>query len=233
MGARLALGTAAFGSDYGVKRDGQPSTLEVVKILQMARRYGIDMVDTAPAYGRMPDFTGFAVVTKTPYNGATDPYAVLVHTPDNESWHRGGMEWLLRVGIGGGFKVGVSVYTPEQLERFLQYPIEIVQFPLSIVDGRFLPYIPRLRDRGVEVHARSVFLQGALLMDSPPVPVPRLDVERCLGYALAQNVDRVVVGVNSERQLWDLLHVAPLDVPGINIDDETIVDPRNWGAVRV
>lgn len=232
MGARLALGTAQFGSNYGVKCDGQPSALETAKILQAARQAGIDMVDTAPIYGRMPDFSGFAVVTKTPYNGASDPYAVLVHSPDNLTWHSGGMWWLLDRGHERGFKVGVSVYTPEQLERFLEYPIGIVQFPLSIVDGRFLPYIPRLRDRGIEVHARSVFLQGALLMDDPPVPVPRLDVERCLGFALAQDVDRVIVGVNSEAQLWEILQVAPdYDLQGWQLPIE-VIDPRRWGFDR-
>ena len=219
----FSLGTAQFGSAYGVKQDGQPDYFEVARILYLARWAGIDMVDTAPAYGRDADLREFKVVTKTPWDGS-DCYAVLVHDPD-------GAERLpeLRDQRGDrGVKIGISVYTPDQMFEALRYNIEVIQIPLNIVDGRFLPYLSLLHDLNVEVHARSAFLQGALLMDDPPVDVPTLDVETCLGYALAQDVDRVVVGVNSEMQLWELLHVPPKDAENYHLP-ESAVDPRGWG----
>ncbi len=217
MGSRLVLGTAAFGSDYGVRRDGQPTPRQVEKILALARQAGIDMVDTAPAYGCECDFEGFNVVTKTPWDGSYC-YAVLVHTPDDLS--------ELPELIESDVKAGVSVYTPEQLEAALEYDIDIVQFPLSIVDGRFLPYLKTLRRRGIKSHARSVFLQGALLMPTPGLP--RLDVPTCLGYVLGQDVDRVVVGVNNIAQLIEIVGTKALQIAAMPVEDESLIDPRCW-----
>lgn len=221
MGCALALGTAQFGSDYGVKGDGQPTPDEIARILTLTKRAGIEVIDTAPAYGCACGFEGFKVVQKTPYTG--EAYALLQHDPD------GDLGPVLEARESGRVqKAGISIYTPAQLERALKWPIDIVQIPLNIVDGRFLPWLPVLRQRGIEIHARSVFLQGALLMDDPPVPVPKLDVATCLGYVLAQDVGAVVVGVNSEVQLRELLAVMPQDAQNYGITAESIVDPRKW-----
>ena len=219
--AKLALGTAQFGSDYGVKKDGQPSLAEIKQILSIARRSGIDMIDTAPAYN-LPaiDFTGFKVVQKTPYGGRA--YALLHHNPDgdieNLLWARGRVE-----------KVGVSVYTVEQMERALHADIDIIQLPLSIADNRFIPHLAKLRERGIEIHARSVFLQGALLIGKG---VPKMSVEKCLGFALYQDVDYVVVGANNVKQLRELLKVEPKNYEGLNITDERVIDPRKWEGAK-
>lgn len=209
---KLALGTAAFGQDYGINNDGQPSPLHIERILQLARQAGIDTVDTAPAYHCQVDFDGFKVVQKTPYQGKC--YALLQHDPDAAPVFH------------DGIKCGISVYTPAQLKRALMFPVEIVQFPLNIADGRFLRFLPELRQRGIEIHVRSVFLQGALL--SGAFGLPQLTVQECLGYVLAQDVDRVVVGVNSVAQLRGLLEVEPREARSLGITDERIIDPRKW-----
>lgn len=210
----LAIGTASWGKPYGIRgRQAQ----DIPAILSKAQELGIHMIDTAPAYKVKADFSGFDVVTKTPWDGE-DCYAVLVHTPDNLAE----LETLL-----GRVRAGVSVYTIEQLARAMMHPIDIVQIPLNIVDARFLPYLPLLRKRGIEIHVRSVFLQGALLMDNPPVDVPTLDVATCLGYALNQDVDYIVVGVDTAEQLEELVGVKPLDIPNYNLSEER-VNPTLW-----
>ena len=217
MGASLALGTAAFGQAYGIKGDAQPTPEEVARILATARQAGIEVIDTAPAYNCTCDFSGFRVVQKTPFAGRC--YALLQHDADKEP----GL--LFRLPHKAQ-KIGVSVYTPAQLERYLPLPIQIVQLPLNLADGRFLPYLPELRRRGIEIHVRSVFLQGALLTGA--FGLPKLTVQDCLGYVLAQDVDYVVVGVHSERQLEELLRVKPQEGKSLNITDERVIDPRNW-----
>jgi aryl-alcohol dehydrogenase-like predicted oxidoreductase len=210
----LAIGTASWGKPYGIR--GRQAR-DIPAILSKAQELGIHMIDTAPAYNVNADFTGFDVVTKTPWDGK-ECYAVLVHTPDNLSE----LPSLL-----GKVRAGVSVYTIEQLTRAMMYDIDIVQIPLSIVDGRFLPYLPRLRERGIEIHARSVFLQGALLMQNPPVDVPTLDVATCLGYVLNQDIDFAVVGVDSAEQLEELARVKPLDIENYCLSEER-VNPTLW-----
>jgi aryl-alcohol dehydrogenase-like predicted oxidoreductase len=223
---KLALGTASWGQPYGI---AQKRAAEIPRILQTARECGIYLIDTAPAYQCTFDAYDFDIVTKTPWDGG-QYYAVLIHEDSIKP-----MMTLLKAKQDGIIeKAGVSVYTPEQLERALKYPIDIVQIPLSIVDGRFLPYLPMLRERGIEIHARSVFLQGVLLMDDPPFLKEQVKqirkrgnpVDVCLGYVMAQDVDAVVVGVNSAEELRRLAQVKPFQTERIEGEE---IDPRKWG----
>jgi len=203
---KLVLGTASWGQPYGIKNQ-RTSPQEIERILDTAYNAGVRMIDTAPAYNCKNSFVGFKVIQKTPYAG--NAHAVLQHNPD-----------------GVPTQDGISIYTVQQLLRALEHSIKIVQLPLNIVDGRFLQYLPMLRERGIEIHARSVFLQGALLIGA--FGLPKLDIETCLGYVLAQDVDYVVVGVNSEQELKQLLKVKPNNADNYHILDEQLIDPRNW-----
>jgi aryl-alcohol dehydrogenase-like predicted oxidoreductase len=186
--ATIGIGTASWGQEYAGKR-----VKEIDKILDYAR-CRVEVIDTAPAYN-LPDidFTGFDVVQKTPYKG--DCYALLAHDPN------AGLPKHKTA------KIGVSVYTPEELERYID-DINIVQLPLSIADGRFLSFLPRLRERGVEIHARSIFMRGLLLK--------MFDVATCLGYVLAQDIDVAIVGVNSLKELKELCRVEPRPAKNLN-----------------
>ena len=70
---KLALGTAQFGLDYGVSNTaGQVKLPEIKKILAEAKKYNIDTLDTAIAYGNSEKILGdvgvdnFNIVTKLP-----------------------------------------------------------------------------------------------------------------------------------------------------------------------
>ena len=219
---KLILGTAQFGSNYGIKRDGQPSPPEIDRILKTARRAGINKVDTAPAYSNTVDFDGFKIITKTPYN-LQDCYALLQHDPYGDIEEIAGFKIL-----GFTEKIGISVYTPEQLERVIDQ-IDIVQIPLNLADNRFIPYLPELRRRGIEIHARSAFLQGALLIGA--YGLPQCTVSDCLGFVLSRDVDGVVVGVNTADQLQELIKVKPNNLKGFGITDDRI-RPDKWGDIK-
>ena len=159
-------------------------------------------------------------------------------------------------------KIGVSVYNPEQLDRVLdRHPgrVDLVQLPFSVLDQR-LAQSPslrrRLRDEKVEVHVRSVFLQGLLLL-APAALSPYFDSWRAslatwqrladearlstlalaLRFALdAPFVDAVVVGACSRTQLSEILEAArttaPLPRPGalaaLAVNDEALINPSRW-----
>jgi aryl-alcohol dehydrogenase-like predicted oxidoreductase len=64
-------------------------------------------------------------------------------------------------------KIGISIYQPLELAQVWSIgKFDLVQAPLSVLDRRLLTsgWLDRLNELGVEVHARSVFLQGLLLM---------------------------------------------------------------------
>lgn len=57
--ASLALGTAQWGIRYGiVNSGGQPDQAEIIRMLDLARSFGIVTLDTARAYGTSEDIIG-------------------------------------------------------------------------------------------------------------------------------------------------------------------------------
>ncbi len=70
-------------------------------------------------------------------------------------------------------KLGVSIYSPDELEPlYSRFALDLVQAPFNVVDRRLETsgWLARLRSGGTEVHVRSAFLQGFLLM--PPAERP-------------------------------------------------------------
>ena len=154
-------------------------------------------------------------------------------------------------------KIGVSIYAPDELDiLWPHYHFDIVQAPLNILDRRLISsgWLTRLHKAGTEVHVRSVFLQGLLLMDatSRPEKFNRWQslwdqwycflsdqginaVQGCLAIALAKpEVDRVVVGVDSLKQLKEILafaeHSITIPPESLMCDDLDLICPSHWGA---
>nr|ADD96536.1 aldo/keto reductase [uncultured organism MedDCM-OCT-S11-C293] len=155
-------------------------------------------------------------------------------------------------------KIGVSIYSPDELDAIpVAGAIDIVQAPLNLVDLRLVTsgWLRRLKDCSIEVHTRSAFLQGLLLMPRMSIP-ERFSpwcrtwdawndwlsgkgisaVQACLGFALSYpEVDRVVVGVETVSQLSQLISVArsPLDIDFLDISntDERLINPSLWSSL--
>jgi aryl-alcohol dehydrogenase-like predicted oxidoreductase len=103
-------------------------------------------------------------------------YAVMLHNADDllsnnaEQKYRN-LKLLKNKGLCK--KIGVSVYHPEQLITIINnFAIDIIQIPLNIFDQRFSD--PKIRllveEQQIEIHARSLFLQGLLLMEKKQRP---------------------------------------------------------------
>lgn len=152
-------------------------------------------------------------------------------------------------------KIGVSIYQPAELGTLVsQYHFDLVQAPFNLMDRRLLSsgWLDELNRRGVEVHARSIFLQGLLLMRPEERPEyfrawasqlayfdswlaeEHIDAARaCLGFACQQSgIQRVVVGVQSAPQLAQLIAMIPrteLIVPdALEVEDEALINPARW-----
>lgn len=143
--------------------------------------------------------------------------------------------------------IGVSVYNPKQLEEIIDnYNIDIVQLPLSILDQRFLPILSELKKKNIEVHTRSTFLQGLLLMDTcqlnqyfEPIKhilqkLPKNKLEAALGFVKSINeVDKIVVGVTNKAELQEIFsmynkQIENIDYSQFKINDEAFINPVNW-----
>lgn len=155
-------------------------------------------------------------------------------------------------------KVGVSVYAPSELEALIpQYRFDLVQAPFNLVDRRLhtTGWLQRLKDEGVEIHARSAFLQGLLLMSRADIPAKFAPwvglwdkwhnwlacnsvtaVQACLAYPLSfPETDRVVVGADNVSQLEQIINaatsVAPVDLPDLHCDAEDLINPARWNSL--
>ena len=154
-------------------------------------------------------------------------------------------------------KIGVSIYDPQELDSLPQrYKLDLVQAPFNVVDRRLYVsgWLDRLHAAGVEVHTRSAFLQGLLLMDVAKRPArfsrwqPLWDgwhcfladhdltaLQACLGFALSHpQIDRVVIGVLSAQQLHEILEgvKATVIIPPKDFmsDDLDLINPSRWGT---
>jgi aryl-alcohol dehydrogenase-like predicted oxidoreductase len=212
-----------------------------------------DDVDDVEAWVREQMAASFARL------GVTRIYGLLLHRSEQLIEPRGkALALALHALKGDGLvvKVGVSIYEPEQLASIVPVCMpDLVQAPLNLLDRRLVSsgWLKRLHDSGVEVHSRSAFLQGLLLM--PRVSIPEKferwsstwDTWRkwlnentasatrtCLQYPLSfPQVSRVVVGVDTVKQFKELLSdLAAIDMaaplPDLACTDADLINPSNW-----
>lgn len=280
--AHLVLGTAQLGLDYGATNSvGRMSDSEVKKLLNVADKYEINYLDTASSYGdseaRIGTFLNNPlknkVITKfslSPKNSLdleshlhrlnkSQIYGLLFHN-SSDLLGVNGQEALKLLSdareAGVINKIGVSVYTVEELNQCLEkFPdLSIVQIPGNVVDNRLIDsqIISDLKQSGIEVHVRSAFLQGTLLSSRSNLPSRLSDMgqildvvigkskeleitqmELCLGYLKNHpNVDGVVVGASSSVELieiadsWSKSKVIVDNFYEQRFDD--FLDPRVW-----
>ncbi|MFT6324517.1 MAG: aryl-alcohol dehydrogenase-like predicted oxidoreductase [Halieaceae bacterium] len=189
---KIALGTVQFGLDYGISnQSGKTSEKEVVNLLNLAKSYGISLLDTAQAYGSSEEVIGrnhherFDIVTKINPNlkqtsskklveeslnrlELSAIYGVLFHSAESAFSNPKAYQDLQSLKSEGRIKkIGFSVYKPEELELLIDTfgQPDLVQLPFSHLDRRFEKLLIDLHESGVEIHTRSTFLQGLFFMN--------------------------------------------------------------------
>lgn len=184
-------------------------------------------------------------------------YGLLLHHAMDLAGPRGAALYAALCALkdrGQADKIGVSIYAPEELAALnSRYKFDLVQGPLNLVDRRLATtgWLRRLKDQGIEIHTRSVFLQGLLLMPRAAVPAKFAPwtalwdrwgswsagngdaaLRACLAYPLSlPEVDRVLVGADSAAQFEEVLsnvEDAPATVPDLSCEDERLINPANW-----
>jgi aryl-alcohol dehydrogenase-like predicted oxidoreductase len=194
--------------------------------------------------------------------GISRLHALLLHHPRDlvSSWGPELYAALLEARENGLVTgIGVSVYDPAELDDLPgEYPVDLVQAPFNVLDRRLESsgWLRRLRAARVEVHTRSTFLQGLLLMEAKRRP-PQFDVwsdlwsvwdawlaersesalQACLGFVLGhREIDRVVVGVDCVAQLEEVIRAvdsgcAVTDYPpALESTDIDLINPALWRA---
>lgn len=155
-------------------------------------------------------------------------------------------------------RIGISAYVsddPVGLAR--RFKPDLIQAPASLLDQRLLTdgSLARVRDMGVAVHLRSIFLNGLLFL--PPDRIPsqirgaaarlsrarrliaegRSDpLQAALGFALSRpEANAVIVGAATAAELTAVLRAAASPPPDLDWDDMALdepeaLDPPRWVA---
>ncbi|MEI8102178.1 MAG: aldo/keto reductase [Chlorobium sp.] len=188
-------------------------------------------------------------------------YGLMLHCPDQLIGSNGAKLYQALQSLkesGQVQKIGVSIYATSELDALTKiFPVDIVQAPFNLVDRRLQTtgWLHRLKDGGVEIHTRSAFLQGLLLMQKEAIPSKFLPwnnlweqwhkwlsehnvsaLQACLAFPLAYpEIDRVVVGAESVQQLQQIIDAAnsflPDTFPDLACDAENLINPSCWSSL--
>ena len=268
MNNKLIIGTANFGMNYGISVN-QKKLLDkdIIDILVLAEKIGIETLDTAISYGDSIERLGnvgvqkFKIICKIPripfdIKNPSDRYrlsvtnlikklnknnleAILLHYPKdlfinkNHKLIQTLLDFKKNKIVN---KIGVSIYEKKELEEILKiFKPDIIQCPINIFDNRLTKnnFLKRVSDKSIEIHARSIFLQGLLLQDGNKIPeefskfeklfkkwenwlkLNNLNsLEACIMYTnFISEVTKIVVGINSAVQLKEIIKYKNKNIP--------------------
>ncbi len=185
---------------------------------------------------------------------------LMVHAAGELAGSEGDRLWnallaLRDEGLFGG--IGISAYVADDPAALAaRFRPAAMQVPFSVLDQRLLASgaLARMKELGVEVHARSLFLQGLLFMAPDKLP-PKLaafgdhlrfvrrklaaagatPLSGALSFVLSRpEIDVAVVGVTSSNELEEILDASLLTFsrtvhwPDLAGEDPGILTPSLW-----
>jgi len=151
--------------------------------------------------------------------------------------------------------IGVSVYSPDELSLLIEsFQFDLIQAPFNIIDSRLKEagIFEKLTSSGTQLHVRSVFMQGLLLMSAASRPekfkhwsslwsnweqwlseTNLTPLQACLRHVISiPEIEKVVVGVDSLVQLKEILTAlegdCPIPPPTLNCSDPHLLNPSLW-----
>ncbi|WP_448213106.1 aldo/keto reductase [Colwellia sp. MEBiC06753] len=257
---------------------------EVCEILSVAEHANIRFIDTASSYGNSEKVVGnIQNPERFNYLGKISPeckpvgymdevnqslsnlniaqfYSVSTHhgntlLGDDGEQHFQALQTIKNKGLCQ--KIGTSVYSPSEAVALLEkYPLDIVQLPASIFDQRIFDknFLAFAESKKCKIHIRSIFLQGAVFLDSLALPqklqglTPKLSLlnEYCIKFhtnklAIAMSpfvnhplIDAIIIGCTNHNELKENIsayHQAQLldiDTKAFAIEDDVIINPSKW-----
>ena len=154
-------------------------------------------------------------------------------------------------------KIGASIYDTAELDDIENSDIhfDIIQAPFNVFDRRLelSGWLSRLGNSDTEVHIRSVFLQGLLLLSSEARPkyfskwkrhfklwddwLEDNDIsslKACLNFVKSySNVDKIIVGVTNVKQLLEIISIFEdndnkITPESLISNDQLLINPTNW-----
>ena len=259
---------------------------EVFEILDKAFSSGINLLDTAVEYGTSQELIGeflknnpklkdIKIVTKDKCKNIKNIkknfeislsllninklYGLLLH--DFKQYEKNPNRWneLEKLKQENKVeKIGFSLYYPRELEKIIndKLTIDLIQIPYNIFDRRFEKFFPYLKKHKVEIHARSIFMQGLFFKDPEKVDgyfdkiknkikkIRKISQNNDISIAhlcikfvdMNNNINKLIIGVDSLKNLKENLNYNKKnltidiinDLDSMRVNDENLLIPSNW-----
>ena len=162
--------------------------------------------------------------------------------------------------LGCNYKIGVSLYDNIELRDVLDCKNipRVIQLPINILDTKLYRkgILSSLKIQNIEIHARSVFLQGLFYLNNNKIKNLFPDVwpfiqnlsqiadqaklslsELSLKWVSSLNeIDKVILGVENTSQLKEHLNTLRKEInsdvfqkaTSVIYENQKILNPKNW-----
>ena len=150
-------------------------------------------------------------------------------------------------------KIGLSIYDTGCLDYMISnFDLDVVQCPYNILDKRILTtgWFDKLKSLGIQIHVRSIFLQGLLVnrsvhkkkyfrkwknffyewflwLDNNNIS----PINYCLSDISYCDFDKIIIGINDYASLKDIINYKKININkmfNFKTGDLKLIDPRNW-----
>lgn len=183
-------------------------------------------------------------------------YAILLHNPNDMLTNKANMIYKSLLNLKKNKKIkkiGISIYDFENSIRILKrFNFDILQCPYNVIDRRLdnIRYMNFFKRKKIEIHVRSVFLQGLLLMKKRPSKFDKwaklfeiwdkMNKHNTLQSALNavnfvlknENINKIILGFENSNQLKSILQNyqnKKTNYPkNISSKDLNLINPNNW-----
>ncbi len=284
MKNKIILGTAQFGMNYGISNSkGKINFIEIIKILDLLKKKKLNFLDTASSYDLSESEIGkyylkskkkFNIITKYTLKNKGDifkqyedsiknlkykPKVIMAHSYKDyldKNFRTSLFKLKKKFKIS---KIGVSIYNKPELYSIIKLKTpNIIQVPCNILDKRFISkdVVELVNKKKIEIHARSIFLQGLLFKSKRDIIKKFKDAKDvikkleklCIKHNLKlwelsliwayqkKEIKKLIIGVDTQKQLQKNLRTIKKkintslikEIEKINLNNSKIIKPYLW-----
>ena len=187
----------------------------------------------------------------------TSVYALMIHDVETLNFEvtKDCLNVLERLRQDGKImKVGVSLYTPQKLiEITSNFSVDVIQVPINLFDQRFCSEQIKsiISEQQIDLYARSIFLQGSLLVSETPKSLIEWDsafksyrrfcqenrisqMRCCLNFIKSLDfIKGVVIGITKQSELKEIIDEFRLKIPRQDLShlartESSLINPALW-----
>ncbi len=181
-------------------------------------------------------------------------YGILVHDlKDINNKHREKyikeLKYLKKINLVK--KVGISLYNINDLQKILKFwKPDLIQVPYNVIDRRLnnKKILKIIKKNKIEIHARSIFLQGLLIKRSKKRKLQKWNLlfnrwfswckkNKLKPYEAAylfvkknKNINKIIIGFDNISQIKKILQIKKRinNFPDLECKDKMLINAFNW-----